>query len=122
MPHDAAPQHPEHPGGPNRRGLLAAFGVFAVAALVLSLLFRGAAWRAETVSLPRYCDDPDGHVARVEQILAEKNPGEKNPVADRSRRAYVIAAKLIYLEPRAAAEPLPAYLDRLRRRIRQSCR
>jgi len=91
-------------------------GVFIVFSGLLLFAFNRAEHHAEDVSLPRYCDNPDGHVRLVGKIL-----DEKNPVGNAARKPYVIAAKLIYIIPRREAEPLQSYLHRLRQRILDSC-
>jgi hypothetical protein len=90
---------------------------FGVVALAMTGIFDAAEWYAEEVSLPRYCDDPDAAIAQVHQILVEERPAGQEPT-----RAFVVAAKLIYLVPRGAGEPIPDYLVRLRERIGAPCR
>jgi len=90
--------------------------VFIFFAIVLMFAFNRAEQHTEDVLLPRYCDDPELHVRLVGEILSEKSPA-----GDASRRPYVIAAKLIYIIPRQASEPIGSYLNRLRQRIADSC-
>jgi hypothetical protein len=47
---------------------------------------------------------------------------ERRPAGEESRRNYIVAAKLTFLVPRTADEPLDAYLQRVRRRLEQQCR
>lgn len=90
---------------------------FAILSGTFFLIFQGAQWYAENSSLPRYCDNPEGNLKLVRQILNEPAPaGAKN------RRPYIIAAKLIYLVPRNAEEPIETYLRRVRARIVETCR
>lgn len=90
--------------------------LFAVAAAIMLGVFQFARWRAENALLPRYCEDPRAVVALVGRILDDGGPekGEK-------RRPYLIAAKLIFLEPQLPDEPTAAYLDRLQTRIEDRC-
>jgi len=99
------------------RGLVVVGLVLAAAGLAQALVFRAAEWRAVHVLLVRYCDDPEGHLARVREIS-----GDQMQLDARGRRAYMIAAKLLFVLPRAKAEPIDDYLVRLRRRIAESCR
>lgn len=84
---------------------------------LLLLIFQAAQWYADNALLPRYCDNPDSHLALVRQILREAAPAGAN-----KRRPYIIAAKLIYLVPRQAGEPIEPYLRRVRARIIETCR
>jgi len=90
--------------------------VFGAVAVVLLLLFRFAAWRADGELLFRYCDRPEAHLARVERLLTESEPAGED-----ARRPYIIAAKLIYLIPQDDGEPNEDYLKRLGQRIRAAC-
>jgi len=90
--------------------------VFVVAAAVLFGLFQFAEWRAENTLLTRYCDDPQAHVDRVVRIIEESDP-----VTDGERRAYIIAAKLLFLVPRGDGEAVTAYRLRLKAEIEASC-
>ncbi len=108
----------EHePAAKPRAGVLRLAVVFGVAALALVGVFNFAQWRADTVSLNRYCDDPAGHVARIGEILAKPALSE-----DESRRPYIVAAKLLYLVPQKQGESDTDYLSRLTFRIETTCR
>lgn len=89
---------------------------FIVISGALWLIFTSAQWYADTATLPRYCDDPDITVDLVGRILASGNPAGGD-----NRRPYVIAAKLIFLVPRASNETISAYQARLRKRIADTC-
>ncbi len=90
---------------------------FAIVALILAGVFRAAEWYAERVSLPRYCEDPEGAVAMVARVLTEPRPAGAD-----STRPYVVAAKLLFLVPQRAGEPGEAYVARLREHIEATCR
>lgn len=96
-----------------------AFRIIAGIAFVGCLtfaVFRTAEWHAGAVSLPRYCDDPRFHLEYVREILTKETPAGEG-----QRRPYLIAAKLLYLEPRRNEEPIDPYLARLERRIAETC-
>ena len=91
--------------------------VFCLTAAAMLLIFDAAEWYADTSALPRYCENPTNTVEHVREILSNATPMEGKP-----KRPYVVAAKLIFLVPREDAEPIQSYLERLRRRISESCR
>jgi hypothetical protein len=98
------------------RGIVGFSLFFGIVSVILLFVFKSAEWRSDTVSLPRYCDDPSYHVGLVREILSEEDPaGEEN------RRPYIIAAKLIYLVPQNVDERLKSYLVRLEHVIREVC-
>jgi len=90
--------------------------VFALTALVMLFIFNSADWYARNAALPRYCDNPTQSVEIVREILTSGTPGE-----GKKRRPYIVAAKLIFLVPQEEAEPVDAYMIRLRQRISQAC-
>jgi len=92
-------------------------GVFIVIGGLMMWVFNRAEWYSEDVLLPRFCENPDAHLSRVEKILQNKNP-----IGDDAKRPYIIAAKLIYIIPRKQDEPVKSYIARLRERIQESCR
>jgi len=89
---------------------------FAAVALILTGVFDAAEWYADRVALPRYCGDPDTALDLVRQTLSTPGPARRV-----SARSQVVAAKLIYLVPQRAGEPVAGYLARLRLRIAASC-
>ena len=91
--------------------------VFAITALIMLFIFNSADWYASNSALPRYCENPAKNVEIVREILTSDTPG-----AGKKRRPYIVAAKLIFLVPRAAGEPMQDFLARLRNRITQSCK
>lgn len=90
--------------------------VFILAGLVMLGAFRFAEWYADNSAIPRYCANPQETIGYVREILSSDSPAGEG-----KRRPYLIAAKLIFLEPRRAAEPEQAYLDRLLDRITATC-
>ena len=90
--------------------------VFFVTAVAMLLLFAAAAWYTDNSALPRYCESPAHAVAQVREILTDPSPGAEKP-----KRPYVVAAKLIFLVPREDSEPMQSYLDRVHVRIAEKC-
>ncbi len=90
--------------------------LFAVAGALMLGVFQFARWRAENALLARYCQDPGASVELVGRILDAGGPapGER-------RRPYLIAARLLFVEPQRPGEPDAAYLARLRLRIAARC-
>lgn len=91
--------------------------VFFITSVAMLLIFNAAEWYADNSAMPRYCENPAGAVEHVREILSSATP-----MVGKSKRPYVVAAKLIFLVPRQDAEPLQSYLSRLRRRISETCR
>ena len=90
--------------------------VFALTALTMLFIFNSADWYASNSALPRYCENPQGTVQIVQEILTSETPG-----AGEKRRPYIVAAKLIFLVPQEEGEQMSDYLLRLREKISQSC-
>lgn len=91
--------------------------LIAAVVLVMIIVNLSMHWIADTVSLPRYCENTDETIGYIEQLLTETNP-----VPSERRRGYIIAAKLLFLEPQRGDEPVDDYLQRLRDRIEGQCR
>ncbi len=85
--------------------------------LIMLLISVWARWYGQQVSLPRYCEDPQGTVQHLEKVLVEKRPA-----GDEARRPYIIAAKILFLLPRHPEEGQTAYLTRIRTHIQDTCR
>jgi len=92
-------------------------GAFIFIGLLMFWVFNRAEWYSEDVLLPRFCDNTERHLKLVKKILSDKKPA-----GDEARRPYIIAAKLIYIIPRNESEPIQLYIERLRKRIQNSCR
>ena len=90
--------------------------VLVVFVALLFVSFAGH-WYAGRVSLPRYCDQRELVLQRLAAIHAEERPAGEG-----AHRDYIVAAKLEFLVPPTADEPLDAYLQRLRRRLDEQCR
>lgn len=74
-------------------------------------------WYTGEVTVPRYCDDPQGTLERLEKVLAEERPA-----GDGSRIPYIRAAKLLFLLPRQPDENIPDYLSRVQIHLKNTCR
>jgi len=90
--------------------------VLAVLTVLLLISFVSQ-WHAGQVSLPRYCQQPELALQRLAEIITKIRPAGEG-----DRRDYIVAAKLEFLVPQAANEPLDAYLMRLRRQLEVQCR
>ncbi len=91
--------------------------VFLFTSVAMLLIFDAAEWYADESALPRYCENPAGTAEHVREILSSAAP-----MSGKSKRPYVVAAKLIFLVPREDAEPMQSYLARLQGRISETCR
>ena len=81
------------------------------------LAFAYAQQYADNSAIPRYCADREGVIERVGLILTSSEP-----VGSKSRRPFIVAAKLIFLIPRSEGETVLAYQERLREHLLQVCR
>jgi len=88
-----------------------------VALALLLLVSVAGHWYAAQVSLPRYCEEPELVLQRLAAILTEERPAGEG-----AHRDYIVAARLQFLVPPTADEPLAAYLQRVRRQLEQQCR
>ncbi|MCU7846213.1 MAG: hypothetical protein KZQ93_20450 [Candidatus Thiodiazotropha sp. (ex Monitilora ramsayi)] len=84
---------------------------------ILILISLAAQWYGEQVTMPRYCQYPDGVIDRVELVL-----NEQTPAGDGDRKPYIIAARLMFLVPRQSEESQKNYIERLERHIERQCR
>jgi hypothetical protein len=101
--------------GAARQGLRPVRFILVVLALLV-LVSAAADWYSRQVSLPRYCDQPELALARLETLYAGNGPARHE-----SRRDYMVAAKLEFLLPRAAGEAPRAYRQRVLRALEQQC-
>lgn len=90
--------------------------VFICAAAVMLGAFRYAGWYADNSAMPRYCANPLKNIKIVRKILTEEDP-----VGDDAKRAYVVAAKLVFLVPQTDGEDVDTYILRLQNEISQRC-
>jgi len=73
-------------------------------------------WYSTKVSLQRYCDNPQQTLIHLERILKSERPA-----GNKKRLPYLIAAKLLYLEPQQAGETQQSYLLRLKSLLIDNC-
>lgn len=83
---------------------------------VLAMIFYASRWYAATVSIPRYCAQPEMALQRLAAVLTQDRPAGDGP-----RRDYIVAAKLGFLLPAHADETAEVYLRRLRDRLEREC-
>jgi len=74
-------------------------------------------WYKDQVSLPRYCEDPQGYLLRLKRVMLEKRPA-----GEEARRSYIVAAKLLFLLPQQSEESVADYLTRIQTHIKETCR
>ena len=86
------------------------------ALVLLSIIFIASRWYAETVSIPRYCAQPELALKRLAAVLTEDKPAGDGP-----RREFIVAAKLGFLLPSRPNETTDAYLRRLREQLEREC-
>ncbi|MEN8213218.1 MAG: hypothetical protein ABFR19_02545 [Pseudomonadota bacterium] len=91
--------------------------MIVVILLILLGISFAAQWYGRNVTMPRYCNDPAGVIARVHEVLTNKNPAGEG-----DRKPYIIAARLTFLLPRDSDEQLEAYIARLQDHVDQQCR
>jgi len=84
--------------------------------LIILLISQMIKWYSHSVTLPRFCEDPELAIHHLQEIITERSPAGEAP-----RRPYIIAAKLIYLIPRQANEPIEHYIQRVRAELNQRC-
>lgn len=106
---------PSLPGNGAERGFRLLPVIIAVALALLAIPV-WLNWYSASVSLPRYCSDPQQTLVHLRQILSEPRPA-----GDESRRPYLIAAKLLFLLPRRSGENVDDYLLRLEDELQNRC-
>lgn len=84
--------------------------------LIVLLISQMIKWYSHSVTLPRFCEDPELAIHHLQEIITQRSPA-----GETSRRPYIIAAKLIYLIPRQANESVEHYIQRVRAELNQRC-
>lgn len=87
-----------------------------VVLLIMLFIAQAIKWYSHSVTLPRFCDDPELALHHLQEIVTQQSPA-----GDDSRRPYIIAAKLIFLVPQKSDEPVTDYIHRVRRHLNQRC-
>lgn len=75
-------------------------------------------WYSHSVTLPRFCEDPELALHHLQEIISNKTP---ELTGRKSRKPYIIAAKLIYLVPQQTNESIADYIHRVRRELSRRC-
>lgn len=81
-----------------------------------ALIGQWAQWRQENILIPRYCEQQQETLDQLRQLLLAETPVEND-----SRRSYMIAAKLLFLQPQQANESIDEYILRLRDFLKERC-
>lgn len=86
--------------------------------LIMLLISQAVKWYSTSVTLPRFCDDPQLTLHHLEELISKRTPAGEGRAA---RKPYIIAAKLIYLVPQKSNESNEQYLQRIRAELSQRC-
>jgi hypothetical protein len=89
--------------------------ILVILALLVSISF-AAQWYSRNITMPRYCEYSDDILLKVRDVLTQRTPAGTG-----DRKPWIIAARLTFLVPREADEPLESYLNRLQRHLDQQC-
>lgn len=90
--------------------------IIAAALAVIVTISMAAQWYGRSVGLPRYCADPEAALTDLQRVLDEPRPAGDGP-----RLRYIVAAKLLFLDPRQDGESEADYIFRLRHDIAEIC-
>ncbi len=97
------------------------FKVWPFMLIILAIMLfisQAIKWYSTSVTLPRFCDDPELSLHHLEALISKKTPAGEGRLA---RKPYIIAAKLIYLVPQQSNESNKHYLHRVRQELSQRC-
>lgn len=86
--------------------------------LIILFISQAITWYSRSVTLPRFCEDPELALHHLQEIITRHTP---ELVGRESRKPYIIAAKLIYLVPQKSNESIEDYVHRVRRELSQRC-
>jgi len=87
-----------------------------VVLLIMLVISQAIKWYSHSVTLPRFCEDPELALHHLEEIVTQRSPA-----GEQSKKPYIIAAKLIFLIPRQSDEPVQDYIHRVRTQLSQQC-
>lgn len=87
--------------------------------LVMLFISQAIKWYSSSVTLPRFCEDPQASLHHLKELITKQTPAAEGRAA---RRPYIIAAKLIYLIPQKSNEANQDYLHRVQGELSQRCR
>lgn len=102
--------------GKSRPGQFNPLVAILIVALLLSAVSFGSGWYAENVLMPRYCTNIPETMRVLEEVLTNERPAGAG-----SRIPYLIAAKIVYLQPQRSSESTAAYLERIQVHLQRSC-
>ena len=100
----------------SRRGSFNPLVAVAIVALSLWAVSLGGSWYAENVLMSRYCENVPETMRLLEEVLTKERPAGAS-----SRIPYLIAAKIVYLQPQRSSESTAAYLERMQLHLQHSC-
>ncbi len=86
--------------------------------LIMLFISQAIQWYSTSVTLPRFCEDPELALHNLQQIISQRTPTGDTREA---RRPYIIAAKLIYLIPQQSDETDQHYIQRVRTELSRMC-
>lgn len=86
--------------------------------LVMLFISQAIKWYSSSVTLPRFCKDPESSMHHLEELISKDTPAGEGRIA---RKPYIIAAKLIYLVPQQSNESNKDYLHRVRGELSKRC-
>ncbi len=84
--------------------------------IVLVMIGLCSSWYAQTISILRYCENPQTTIQYLQRVINEERPAGEN-----ARKPYLIAAKLLFLLPRQSEESVSGYLERVRQYLQEQC-
>ncbi len=86
--------------------------------VIMLIISQSVKWYSQSVTLPRFCEDPEMAVHHLEEIISKKAPAGEGY---KGRKPYIIAAKLIYLIPQGSSEANQDYINRVRQELSKRC-
>ena len=93
--------------------------IFVILLIMLGIS-QAIKWYSQSVTLPRFCEDPELALHHLEEIVSKRTAIIAGTGA-KSRKPYLIAAKLIYLVPQKSNEKNEDYIQRVRADLSQRC-
>jgi hypothetical protein len=86
--------------------------------VIMLMISQAVKWYSQSVTLPRFCEDPEMAVHHLQEIITKKSPAGEGY---KGRKPYIIAAKLIYLIPQDSSESNQDYINRVRSDLSKRC-
>ena len=94
--------------------------LIVVILLIMLGISQAIKWYSHSVTLPRFCEDPELALHHLEEIVSKRTAIISGTGA-KSRKPYIIAAKLIYLVPQKSNETIKNYIQRVRLDLNHRC-